>query len=110
MAPAMVAAQPMAMAGHRPARARSPRNTTPTIVGTTEIRQLLGYALADTDDEYEIRRVGLSALRWGTHTSWPVAKLLAALSGDPNSSIAAWREEFAGAALPLLEHPRQASR
>jgi hypothetical protein len=74
-----------------------------TVIGTTEIRQLLGYALADTDDVYKIQRVSLSALRWGTHTSWPLTELLAELSGDPDPSLAAWREDFAAVVLSLPE-------
>ena len=36
----------------------------PGIVTRSEIWQLLGYALADTDDAYRITEVGVSALRW----------------------------------------------
>lgn len=82
----------------------------PTVIGTTEIRQLLGYALADTHDDYGIERVGISALRWGTHTSWPITELLAELSGDPDPSLAAWREEFAEVVLSLPERPWSSAR
>ena len=49
---------------------------TTDIVGRFELWQLLGYALADTDDEYRIREVGIAALRWRSSISWPLEDLL----------------------------------
>jgi len=58
--------------------------TTPGIVGREQLWQLLGYVLADTDDEYEIREVGIAALRWRSIKIWPLDELLAELSiGHP---------------------------
>lgn len=54
--------------------------TTPGIVGRFELWQLLGYALADTNDEYGIREVGIAALRWRSDISWPVEELLSELA------------------------------
>jgi len=54
--------------------------TTPGIVGRFELWQLLGYALADTNDEYGIREVGIAALRWRSSISWPIDELLSDLA------------------------------
>jgi hypothetical protein len=53
---------------------------TPGIVGRFELWQLLGYALADTDDEYGIREVGIAALRWRSSISWPLEELFGDLA------------------------------
>jgi hypothetical protein len=49
---------------------------TSRIVRNRELWQLLGYVLADTRDEYEIREVGIAALRWRSSISWTVEQLL----------------------------------
>jgi len=54
--------------------------TTPGIVGRFELWQLLGYALADTNDKYGIREVGIAALRWRSSISWPVEEFLSDLA------------------------------
>lgn len=41
-----------------------------SIVGRPELWQLAGYALADTNDQFGIREVGIAALRWRTALSW----------------------------------------
>lgn len=53
---------------------------TPGIVGRFELWQLLGYALADTNDRYGIREVGIAALRWRSGISWSVEELLSDLA------------------------------
>jgi hypothetical protein len=57
--------------------------STTGIVGRAELWQLAGYALADAPDEYGVRRVGISALRWRRRRRWIIAldDLLAHLSG-----------------------------
>lgn len=50
--------------------------TTPGIVGRFELWQLLGYALADTEDKFGIREVGIAALRWCSSISWPLKDLM----------------------------------
>jgi len=42
--------------------------------------QLLGYVLADTNDQYEIREVGIAALRWRSCISWTVEELMSELA------------------------------
>jgi hypothetical protein len=64
------------------------------VVRRDELWQLVGYCLANADDHYAIRSVGLAALRWRTTCSWPVSALLAELSGV-DRPLADWREEFA---------------
>jgi hypothetical protein len=53
------------------------------IVGRHELWQLAGYALADTDDELGIRRVGISALRWRRRWTVSLDELLESLAGRP---------------------------
>ena len=57
------------------------------------VKQILGYALLDYDDRYHIDRVGLYYPRFGEFLEWPVAELLAELSGVPQS-IAEWRTQW----------------
>ena len=54
--------------------------TTPGIVGRFELWQLLGYALADTEDKFGIREVGIAALRWCSSISWPLKDLMHGLA------------------------------
>jgi hypothetical protein len=49
---------------------------TISIVSRKVLWQLLGYALADTNDEYGIREVGVAALRWGSSIHWPLGDLM----------------------------------
>ena len=80
------------------------------IVSRLELWQLLGYVLADTNDEYRIREVSIAALRWRSVVSWPLDELLQELApgppmdfqplkGDPlqrkSMDLAALRDEFA---------------
>lgn len=51
------------------------------IVGRNELWQLAGYALADLDDEYGVRSVGISALRWRRRWTVGLDELLERLAG-----------------------------
>jgi hypothetical protein len=53
--------------------------TTARVVGRQQLWQLLGYALADTGDQYGIREVGIAALRWRSQITWPLPELIAQL-------------------------------
>ena len=44
--------------------------STTSIVGRGELWQLVGYALADADNQFGIRQVGVAALRW--RRRWPI--------------------------------------
>lgn len=70
-------------------------NTPTNIVGREELWQLIGYALADTDDAYGIRRVEIGALRWGSAMSWHLQELLADLASEPPGELADLRVSFA---------------
>jgi len=59
----------------------------PGIVGRGELWQLAGYALADTPDHFEIREVGISALRWRSEISWELADFLEALAPGPPATL-----------------------
>lgn len=53
------------------------------VVGRHELWQLAGYALADSTDKYEIREVGITALRWRSTVSWRLTDLLEELAPGP---------------------------
>jgi hypothetical protein len=80
------------------------------IVSRHELWQLVGYALADTEDRYGIHSVGISALRWRTWELWPLDTLLGHLGTGPPRSVSAWRAAFArllaGTDLDLGRGPR----
>lgn len=59
----------------------------PGIVGRGELWQLAGYALADTRDRFEIRAVGISALRWRSEITWKLADFLEALAPGPPATL-----------------------
>lgn len=53
---------------------------TPRIIRDRGLWQLLGYALADTNDFYGIREVGIAALRWRSSISWTIEELMSDLA------------------------------
>lgn len=57
------------------------------VVGRHELWQLAGYALADSTDKYEIREVGIAALRWRSTVSWPLTDLLEELAPGPPAGL-----------------------
>jgi hypothetical protein len=61
-----------------------------------DLWQLLGYALADQSDAYDLAGVGIAALRRRERVRWDIAVLLADLSGE-SRSLERWRAEFARA-------------
>lgn len=79
------------------------------IVGRPELWQLIGYLLADTDDEFTIRSVGIAALRWRRWMAWPAHRLLAQTSGRERP-LAEWREEFAGLVAQMPQQRRRRVR
>jgi hypothetical protein len=48
---------------------------------------LIGYALADSTDQYKIREVGIAALRWRSAVSWRLIDLLEELAPGPPASL-----------------------
>ncbi len=63
--------------------------------GRHDLWQLVGYALADTPNAYGIDTVGISAVRWRRRVCWPLADLLADLSGGRARDVARLRVQFA---------------
>jgi len=64
------------------------------VVRKRDIYQVIGYALADVDDEHCIDIVAIHALRWRTRWSIGLQELLDSLAGEP-TDIAILRREFA---------------
>lgn len=60
------------------------------------IRQLLGYLLLDTDDEFSVSSIGLYLSRQGRLLEWPLPGALDILAGRTGSNLAALRSDFAG--------------
>ena len=72
--------------------------STAGIVTRDELWQLVGYALADTDDEHRIQDVGVSALRWRRRWICGLEDLLERWAGRPFALDAA-RADFAEIAV-----------
>lgn len=81
------------------------------VVGARELWQLVGYALADTEDEYGIESCGIAALRWRTRATRPATDFLRDLSGTERP-LADWRADFAALlqALPPRTSPAAGTR
>jgi hypothetical protein len=60
------------------------------VIRREELWQLLGYALADTDDRYALHSVGFSALRWRRRWSLPIDEVIARLQGPEDSRSRYW--------------------
>lgn len=70
-----------------------------------DLLQLLGYALLDFDDEYDIDAVGIFLARSGRLISWPLAEVLTLLGGA-GATVGELREALRSA----LEASRAAKR
>jgi hypothetical protein len=76
----------------------------PGPVGKSELYQLLGYLLADTDNTYGITRIGFSALRRRRSHYWDASEFLNLLSGPQGAvTLAQARAEFAAVLAPMAE-------
>ena len=64
------------------------------VLSRTELDQLIGYALMDYSDEYQINTLAIYAARFGYIASWPLTELLAQLGEGP-VHLPALRAEFA---------------
>lgn len=58
------------------------------------LRQMVGYALLDYDDAYQITSVGIYMARQGRLFTWPLADLLSQLTGDPTATVERLRQEL----------------
>lgn len=66
----------------------------PRILRGDGLWQLVGYALADTDDTYGVRSVGISALRWRQRWAIDLEELVSRLAGQ-TVAVGVLRHEFA---------------
>jgi hypothetical protein len=73
-----------------------------TVIGRKEVWQLIGYLLADTDDSYNITRVGFAALRRRRSIFWLAEDLIRELAGGQTRPVKQLREEFAALLKPLV--------
>jgi hypothetical protein len=80
------------------------------VVGRRELWQLLGYLLADTDDQYKVSGVGFAALRRRRSAFWPAQGFVRALSGGNPATVEEWRQDFAVALEPLAQRQAESAR
>jgi hypothetical protein len=69
-----------------------------------DLLQVLGYALLDFDDEFQLSSAGIFSARYGYLATWDMGRLLDELAGH-TVSLRATREEFRAL---LLAHPAPA--
>lgn len=53
----------------------------PDVLKPDNVYQLLGYALLDYSNQYNIERLGIYSARYGTLTEWPLERVTSLLSG-----------------------------
>ncbi|MDF2049865.1 hypothetical protein [Arthrobacter sp. Cr_A7] len=73
----------------------APRNKAglrPDVLKTDNVYQLLGYALLDYSNQYNIDRVGIFSARYGTLTEWPLERVTSLMSGREFDFTAARQE------------------
>ena len=58
------------------------------------IRQLIGYALLDWHDRYELERIGFYFARQGRWMDWPLERLVKETTGDRHATLSGLRDEF----------------
>jgi hypothetical protein len=62
----------------------APRNKAglrPDVLKADNVYQLLGYALLDYSNQYNIDRLGIFSARYGTLTEWPLERVMSLMSG-----------------------------
>lgn len=70
--------------------------STRRVVSRSELWQLLGYTFADSSNVFEIRKVGISALRWRERWVVPIDWLMRELSATEEvDTLSRYREDFA---------------
>jgi hypothetical protein len=77
---------------------------TSKLVTRPVLLQLVGYALADTHDQFQIRHVGVAALRWRRRWTIALDDLLEQLARAP-VDVARLRGEFAELCATLRRQP-----
>jgi hypothetical protein len=71
------------------------------IIGRDEVWQLVGYLLADTDNSYNIGRVGFAALRRRRSIFWLAEDLIRELAGGQMRPVKQLREDFAALLIAI---------
>lgn len=72
------------------------------------LRQLIGYALLDWNDELGLKRVGFFFSRQGKWISWELADVIRRTTGIPTATLKGLREEFRNIAFE--RNPRLAAQ
>ena len=73
------------------------------------LHQLLGYALLDYEDKYEIDRIGLLLTRQNTEISWPIRELIATMSDRSDLELGDLRERFRSVCEGVREEQEEAA-
>lgn len=76
----------------------APRNKAgfrPDVLKVENVYQLLGYALLDYSNQYNIDRLGIFSARYGTLTEWPLERVTSVMSGGKFDFLAARQEVWA---------------
>lgn len=63
-------------------------------LASTDVYQLLGYALMDFSDRYALQAVGIYAARFGCLVQWPLKELLQQATGRTDIGLLALRQQF----------------
>ena len=62
------------------------------------LKQLIGYALLDWDDQYALKHAGFYFSRQGAWMSWPLSRLLTECTGTSTVTLSNLRNQFRGLA------------
>ena len=63
-------------------------------IASTDVYQLLGYALLDFSDRYALHAVGVYAVRFGHLAQWPLTELIRQATGRTDLGLLALRRQF----------------
>ncbi|WP_327006937.1 hypothetical protein OHA72_06420 [Dactylosporangium sp. NBC_01737] len=63
-------------------------------LASTDVYQLLGYALMDFSDRYALHTVGVYAVRFGYLAQWPLTELIRQATGRTDLGLLALRQQF----------------
>lgn len=77
----------------RGGKARLDGTRSPSLA-STDVYQLLGYALMDFSDRYALHAVGIYAARFGCLVQWPLPELLRQATGRSDVGLLALRRQF----------------
>jgi hypothetical protein len=81
------------------------KTTTTPKIDARWFRELLGYALLDTENQHSIQTVGLYLARQGARLTWSLDHFVATLAGMSTGSLTRLRREFAYVRATLKRQP-----